>query len=280
MTASLNNTDVCQNDSAKLAKRQISILSDENFISRSLGSLIASRIADCDVSFSSCGQDVMVRNCPLDLLLVLGQPEKYLATMIEPLHKRYPDAAICIVSESLDNSALYLKILVERQIVRGIIPISVNVDIFVSAVDLLIKGGEYFPATLFSNMIQENKTDAPISIQNLPRHRDTNEVKALTGREVKILDLICEGDQNKNIAYKLKLSENTVKVHIRNIYKKLHVRNRTEAACFQFNRREMNTDPAAIAKKSALWGEALLASYLVGAEVLEFMNEYVPQLIA
>ncbi|MDI6835994.1 MAG: LuxR C-terminal-related transcriptional regulator, partial [Rhizobiaceae bacterium] len=40
--------------------------------------------------------------------------------------------------------------------------------------------------------------------------------------------------QNKIIADRLGLSENTVKVHIRNIYKKMKVRNRTEAASYFF----------------------------------------------
>ena len=49
-----------------------------------------------------------------------------------------------------------------------------------------------------------------------------------------ILDLICKGTQNKIIADRLGLSENTVKVHVRNIYKKMNVRNRTEAASRYF----------------------------------------------
>lgn len=52
---------------------------------------------------------------------------------------------------------------------------------------------------------------------------------ALTAREREMLDLLCQGFVNKEVADKLHISYNTVKVHFNNIYKKLHVRSRTEA---------------------------------------------------
>ena len=51
----------------------------------------------------------------------------------------------------------------------------------------------------------------------------------LTVREREMLDLLCQGFVNKEVADKLQISYNTVKVHFNNIYKKLHVRSRTEA---------------------------------------------------
>ncbi len=52
----------------------------------------------------------------------------------------------------------------------------------------------------------------------------------LTEREEKILELLAEGLSNAQIGARLHLSENTVKFHLRNIYAKLGVSNRTEAA--------------------------------------------------
>jgi DNA-binding NarL/FixJ family response regulator len=51
---------------------------------------------------------------------------------------------------------------------------------------------------------------------------------ALTAREWEVLKILREGRQNKLIAFELGISENTVKVHLRNIMKKLHVSNRTQ----------------------------------------------------
>lgn len=53
--------------------------------------------------------------------------------------------------------------------------------------------------------------------------------KLLTSRQTEILDLIREGHSNKLIASRLYLSETTVKAHLRTIFKKLNVTNRTHA---------------------------------------------------
>ncbi len=57
-----------------------------------------------------------------------------------------------------------------------------------------------------------------------------NDASALTEREEEILKLLAEGLSNAQIGARLHLSENTIKFHLRNIYAKLGVTNRTEAA--------------------------------------------------
>ena len=52
----------------------------------------------------------------------------------------------------------------------------------------------------------------------------------LTSRELAVIDLLREGDANKVIAKCLNMRESTVKVHVRNILKKLRATNRTHAA--------------------------------------------------
>lgn len=52
----------------------------------------------------------------------------------------------------------------------------------------------------------------------------------LTDREAEILRMVSQGKANKAIASRLSVSEGTVKSHLRNIYRKLHVQTRAEAA--------------------------------------------------
>jgi DNA-binding NarL/FixJ family response regulator len=52
----------------------------------------------------------------------------------------------------------------------------------------------------------------------------------LTRREVEILRLVAEGHSNAQLAKMLWVTDQTIKFHLRNIYKKLDVRNRTEAS--------------------------------------------------
>ncbi len=54
---------------------------------------------------------------------------------------------------------------------------------------------------------------------------------ALTAREAEVLALLEQGRPNKVIAYELGLSENTVKVHVGRILRKLNAANRTAVAC-------------------------------------------------
>lgn len=55
---------------------------------------------------------------------------------------------------------------------------------------------------------------------------------SLTKREIEVLKLIAEGLFNKEIAYMLAISEKTVKNHVSNIFKKINVSDRTQAAVY------------------------------------------------
>ena len=54
----------------------------------------------------------------------------------------------------------------------------------------------------------------------------------LTKREIEVLKLLAEGLFNKEIAYMLSISEKTVKNHVSNIFKKINVSDRTQAAVY------------------------------------------------
>lgn len=61
------------------------------------------------------------------------------------------------------------------------------------------------------------------------RAQSSPEVAELSPREDEILALVARGYHNKEIADQLKISTETVRVHLRNIYEKLHVNSRSEA---------------------------------------------------
>ena len=57
-------------------------------------------------------------------------------------------------------------------------------------------------------------------------------IDSLTKREIEVLKLLAEGLFNKEIAFTLDISEKTVKNHVSNIFKKINVSDRTQAAVF------------------------------------------------
>ncbi len=98
------------------------------------------------------------------------------------------------------------------------------------------------PRELFNMIRNVFRGEAPISSplaakilnefvsKNLSNQKSPEET--LTLREKEVLTLIAEGASNKEIAYKLNISENTVKNHLRNIMEKLHLQNRVQLAVF------------------------------------------------
>ncbi|MCK5313588.1 MAG: response regulator transcription factor, partial [Anaerolineales bacterium] len=65
----------------------------------------------------------------------------------------------------------------------------------------------------------------------------------LSERELEILQLVATGASNKEIAQQLYISSNTVKVHLRNIFTKIDVTSRTEAAMFAVQHGYVDTPP-------------------------------------
>lgn len=66
----------------------------------------------------------------------------------------------------------------------------------------------------------------------IDRDNDVVKIESLTKRELEVLKNLSYGMYNKEIAEKLDISERTVKNHISNIFKKIEVTDRTQAAVF------------------------------------------------
>lgn len=104
---------------------------------------------------------------------------------------------------------------------RGYIPTSVTLDVAVEAMRLVEAGGTFIPANSFA--ARRRKADSAES--------DEQQQKSVfTTRQTAVLTALQKGQANKQIAYALNMQEGTVKVHIRNIMKKLNAKNRTEVA--------------------------------------------------
>lgn len=72
----------------------------------------------------------------------------------------------------------------------------------------------------------------PLLKEKIAQVKEQREEDKLTRREIEVLKLLAEGLFNKEIAYKLSISEKTVKNHVSNIFKKIGVSDRTQAAVY------------------------------------------------
>jgi len=102
--------------------------------------------------------------------------------------------------------------------------------LIISAINLVMAGGMYIPP----EVLQMSMKTSPESMRSLLK--DLNEQKitlendyGITPRQMEVLHCIAAGLSNKQIAYKLGLSEGTIKIHITLLMRTLDVNNRTSA---------------------------------------------------
>ena len=133
-----------------------------------------------------------------------------------------PNTRIIVISDATGSDEI-------NQVIgygaRGYIPTSMPYSLAVEAVRFVEAGGIFVPAV--GNLLASGGSHDP---------RAT--AKTLTEQQMKVVEAVGHGFANKQIAYRLNMSENTVKVHLRHIMKKLNVRNRTQIAIWTRTRRE------------------------------------------
>jgi DNA-binding NarL/FixJ family response regulator len=102
---------------------------------------------------------------------------------------------------------------------KGYIPVSLGFEITIEAVRFVLAGGTYAPMDCL--LARDPPGDAPTQPPTSG---------LVTARELAVIRAIQQGKSNKIIAYELNMCESTVKVHVRNIMKKLNAKNRTDVA--------------------------------------------------
>jgi len=170
-----------------------------------------------------------------DLIITdLAMPGANWLSAITKIHQLLPETPIIIISAVFDKEILQQTLDVG---VAGYIPKTSSNTLIVSAINLVLAGGVYIPhELLYSAKItplspeKQKEYMAPLkTLEKLTVNNTESTSKGLTGRQIDIVKCIAEGLSNKQIAYKLNLTEGTVKVHITVILKILNVKNRTSA---------------------------------------------------
>jgi DNA-binding NarL/FixJ family response regulator len=112
--------------------------------------------------------------------------------------------------------------------VRGYIPSNLDLHLVVGILQLVSAGGTYMPALALEQADAGSSAGSAGADRALPLSGSI--VDTLTPKETEILRRLKDGKPNKIIAYELDICESTVKVHMRQIMRKLSATNRTQAA--------------------------------------------------
>ena len=166
---------------------------------------------DCLEKLKTCKPDV--------LLLDINMPKKNGLEVLQCINKSNLKVKVLVLT--VHNEVEYLIKAVDIGVDGYILKYSESAELK-KAIFAITKGENYIQPDLIpalnSKMIEKNS--------------DKDKIDSLTKREFEVLKLLAVGMYNKEIAEKLNISERTVKNHVSNIFKKLEVTDRTQAAVF------------------------------------------------
>lgn len=153
------------------------------------------------------------------LLLDINMPEKNGLEVLKEIKNKEYDLKVLILT--VHNELEYLLEAVDIG-VDGYILKDSKSDELKRAIQCVLSGENYIQASLIP----------ALNNRLVNRDIDKDKIDLLTNRELEVLIEIANGMINKEIATNLNISERTVKNHISNIFKKIDVSDRTQAAVF------------------------------------------------
>lgn len=200
----------------------IMIADDHSMIREGLKQLLELDGDICVIEEASDGKDCLkkLEKCHPDVLLLdINMPEMNGLQVLEILNENNSDVKVLVLT--VHNEVEYLLKAVEIGIEGYMLKDSDSSELK-KAIFAIAQGDDFIQPSLIPML----------NSKILERDSDKEKLKALTKREYDVLKLLAVGMYNKEIATRLDISERTVKNHVSNIFKKIDVTDRTQAAVF------------------------------------------------
>jgi DNA-binding NarL/FixJ family response regulator len=159
------------------------------------------------------------------ILLELNSDGRDNTRVFHRVRNRWPDSRSILFSQTADADEIAELF---NQGAWGIFSPSDGIDVLRKAIRTVGQGEIWACRQNSSHIIRHlRKTD------RRTRKKDNS---ILSGRECQVISLVAGGLKNRQIADKLCISEQTVKVHLNNIFKKIGVKDRLQAALFAIDK--------------------------------------------
>ena len=166
---------------------------------------------DCLEKLKICTPDV--------LLLDINMPRKNGLEVLQTL--KSSKSKVKVLVRTVHNEVEYLMKAVDIGVDGYILKDSESAELK-KAIFSIVEGENYIQPSLIPSL----------NSKMIEKNRDEGKIESLTKRELEVLKLLAVGMYNKEVAEKLNISERTVKNHVSNIFKKIEVTDRTQAAVF------------------------------------------------
>ena len=161
----------------------------------------------------------LLKSKPEVLLLDINMPKKNGIEVLEEIKSRNINVKVLILT--VHNETEYLLKAVDIGVDGYILKDSESAELK-KAINAVLSGENYIQPSLIP----------ALNNRLISRDIDKDKIDSLTKRELEVLIQVANGMFNKEIATSLDISERTVKNHISNIFKKIDVSDRTQAAVF------------------------------------------------
>ena len=166
----------------------------------------------CKQAFSGCAGALkeMADDLPEIVLMDIDMPGMSGIECLKALKRDRPAITVLMLTVREDEEAIFESLCAGATgyLVKGLPPVKL-----LAAIEEAHRGGAPMSSTIAKKVIRSFhvKQEAPLS-----------------KREMEVLQMLCDGETYKTIAAQLFISPNTVKMHIKHIYDKLHVNTRAE----------------------------------------------------
>ena len=204
--------------------KRVYIISSASMQTKALAELIAERAdVECGVrsELRRCATTVSVGNQPTIILIdCLFLPPVAALQQLEQLPSRLANNVMVALmnlprDEDMDVRAV-------AQGIRGLFYTNIDTTQLVAGIKTMFEGEVWISRKILASAV--------FTPERNPRRASLRTKELLTRRERQILSLISIGASNDEIADRLNISSNTVRTHVYNLYRKISVPNRMQAA--------------------------------------------------
>ena len=200
---------------------RVMVIDDHPLFCEALAMTLTGALGVKVVTTASCLAEGLAKlregDAPEAILLDLNLPDVAGLEGLVRLMAAVPGVPVIVVS-SLHQSQIITSVM--KAGAAGFIPKDSPREVFVRAFSAIWSGGTFMPEGYVPPRDRKEAGQAPDPAARLAE---------LTPQQARILELVCEGKLNKQIAYELTIAETTVKAHITAILRKLRVQSRTQA---------------------------------------------------
>ncbi|MBE7551756.1 MAG: response regulator transcription factor [Anaerolineales bacterium] len=203
---------------------RILLVDDHILFRKGIASLISSRKDMKIVGEASDGIEAVriARETMPDVILMdINMPNRNGLETVKIIKEEMPHIGVVMLTVSENDDDLFQAI---KNGANGYLLKNLEPQQLYEMLEKIRQGEAPLSGAMAFKILQEFRQPPPSET------RQREPVDELTSREIEVLEEVVKGASNKEIADILNITENTVKIHLRNILEKLHVQNRIQAA--------------------------------------------------